>query len=167
MCFLFSCSTLTKQLIDYGDFSMNGGVYKNQRWSGSLRFKRVSWFHEFSMFFDVNVTRFDIKSPFVNWLSADELAEINACKDFLITLSYAADEEKISQRMFLDEMARNGFDKIMLPNFETHLKLHPDFDRSSLSLYKLYGHCNKNGSGPVENITIGLPGFSEANILLN
>ncbi len=164
---LVSCSTLTKQLIDYGEFSIKGGVYKNQKWNDSLTFKRVSWFHEFSMFFDVNVVRFNNKGPFANWLSPDEVAEISGCRDFLISLTYSLDEDKISQRMFLDEMVRNGYDKIMLPNFEIHLKLHPDFDRSSLSLYKLYGHCKRTDSEIVQSISVGFPGFSESIIKLD
>ncbi len=164
--FQVSCSSLSKQLITHGEFSINSGVYGRASWNDSLYFKRISWFHEFTLLFDMNIAKLTKNSKFKNWLSPNEKDEISSCNEFYVALTYSGNDEKISQRMFLEEMNRVGFKKVLINNFRTHLRLHPDFDKYSLDQYKLYGFCYSQ-EVDLNKIDINLPGFATAELVLN
>lgn len=169
--FLNGCSSFSRQLIKTGELSLNGGVFQNSKWQDSLNFKRISWFHEFTLFYDINISQLTKDSPFVNWLSLDEKKEFLKCEDFIIVVAYSLDYDKISHNMFYSEMEKNSFHKIKLPNFRRHFRSHPDSEKLYLSLYELNGFCRNGESSQEEKYTISedkvfisFPGFSEQQI---
>lgn len=156
-----SCSNLSKNFSKNGDFSLRGGVFQNSKWKDTLIFDRYTWFHEITMLFDLIVTRVDPKSPFHDWFSNYEKKVLAECSDAYIVLDYSLDSEKISKKMVENDAKRAGFEKVSLPNFKNHLKLHPDVEELSLQLYDVSGFCYKGEIASREKIIVRFPGFSE------
>lgn len=154
-----SCSNLSKNLVSEGSFLLEGGVYKDKKWNDNLVFKRVSWYQELTLLYDVIMARVDESSPFYLWFSEHEKRTITECDDFYVSLNYALDPDKISQGMFRAEMEKAGYDEFLLPRFASYLKLHPDFERLALKLYSIYGYCrHKESKGEIK---IHFPGFED------
>ena len=87
-------SNLSKNFIKEGSHIIKGGFSKNVKWDEKLEFKRYSWFHELTMMFDLMLVDLDENSPFYNWLSDDEKADIAQCNRFQIILLYNLDDKK-------------------------------------------------------------------------
>lgn len=158
--FLCSCATsnMSKNSTQEGSFILNGGRHGTTSWNDTLQFQHLSWYKELAMLFDIHVTRLDKNSPFMSWLSEKERENAESCKDFLVTISYSLDSKRISQMMFMDEMKRQGFSRVSLNSFYSYLKLHPDFESSTLQLYDVYGLCGTQKANP-EGITVEFPSF--------
>lgn len=159
---ILSCSTMSKNFIKKGSLQLNGGVYLDKQWSDSLFFKRVSWHQELTLLFDLLSTRVDKKSSFHYWFSKHEQEAVAQCGDFLVVLSYALDSERISTAMFVEQMQYNGYERISIPHFAASLKLHPDFERHSLKLYRIYGLCKKHHDQ--KSIIVSFPSFNNTRI---
>jgi len=158
--FLSACATsnMSKNTTKDGNFILNGGRSGEKIWTEALIFEHLSWYKELALLFDVYVTRLDRNSPFASWLSERELENLESCKDFLITVSYSLDPKRISSLMFLEEMKKQGFTRISLNSFNSYLKLHPDYESSTLQLYEVYGLCGTHKVKP-EGISIQFPSF--------
>jgi len=158
---LQSCSNLSNNIVKEGDFSLTGGFHGEKKWNSTLVFNRYSWFHELTLYYDVMIADIDNSSPFYNWFSASEKRIISACKKKKIVMAYELDSRRVSHFMFEDEVKKVGFDKILTPNFEKSLNLHPDHERQSLQLYKSYVLC---GSKDVEKAQVSFPSFKAVNV---
>lgn len=154
----FSCSTLNKNLVKEGTYDIKGGVYKNMKWDESLTFKRVSWFKELTLTFDIFMTQIKKESPFYVWFSEDEKKLVESCLDSRIVLTYAWDPMQISREGFFAEAEKMGYERLSVPNFHSNVKMHPNFARINVYLYKTSLLCRKRlGS---ESLAITFPGFN-------
>ena len=141
------------------------GGYKDQlKWEDRLEFKRISWYQELSLVFDVLITPVSDTSPFQNWFSAGEKRMIAPCKDFYLVLTYALDEKKISEGTFRDQMAKLGYDQWALPDFSAYLVNHPDYERLAMKLYHLHGFCRVSEKAEQGPLVIRFPNFPEKNL---
>ncbi len=156
--FLFSCSSMSKNIVQHGNYTLNGGVAQNKTWTKGLTFKRVSWYHELFLAFDLNIINKKDLGEFKNWLSPDEREMVEGCHDFNITLSYSGDSKKISHTMFINSMRELGFQSVSVPTFYANLKMHPDFTKNSLTLYRVHGFCSKTENS--DELKISFPGFN-------
>jgi hypothetical protein len=154
-----SCSNLSKNMVKKGTFSIKNGVYRNLSWKEELKLQRVSWYHELTLLYDLIYGSIDEKSKFYNWFSVQEQNRIKNCSDIILGVRYSLDSDRISHSMF-DEMMRNAnYEKISVPEFEKALRMHPDYKRLSLTLYKTQVYCRKSKvSAPVY---INFPNFGE------
>lgn len=158
--FLTSCaSNLSKNFIKEGSQSIRGGYSKNVKWDTRLEFKRYSWFHELTMMFDLMITDLDENSPFYNWLSEDEKADVAQCNRFQVALIYSLDDRRISKKDFLIQLEEQGHEQLLLSHFTSNFKLHPDLESMSLQLYDIYGFCKK-GIDSKSEISVLFPSFS-------
>jgi hypothetical protein len=173
LCLLFSillmgCSSQSKNFTKDGQLKLRGGVYGSEQWSQSLAFERYSWFHELTLLFDVLIVKGDQLGPFDSWLSASELSQSRNCEEFNIVLVYGSDSDKISEHTFFEQTRLYGYDRQHIADFGSHLKLHPDFERLSLQLYKPYGLCKKNlafdSASTPTTLRLNFPGFKEVTI---
>ncbi len=160
--FAASCSTMSKHFVQKGTLAFDGGVYKNKTWDDDLVFKRVTWYREFTAMYDLAWSKIDTKSPFFSWFSGEERAKIrSSIGPCFVALSYFEDSKKISTSMFLEQMRKQGFEKINVNRFAKYLKVHPQAGEYSLHQYKVYGLCSKTD---VDLVKIDFPGFNTVEI---
>lgn len=161
--YLSSCSGLSKNMVKRGNVHIKGGVYQNLKWEDQLIFNRLSWYKELTLFFDAKLARIDEKSPFNNWFSPSERELLFECDDYYVVLTYMLDAKKISKGMFLDQFRKQGYQKLYISSFESHLRLHPDNEKLSLNVYDVFALCRKKGGEKAES-TISFPGFNRVAI---
>ena len=150
------CSSLSKNMVKSGDFTVSGGRSKTLEWEQNLEFVRFSWFQELTLLFDVMFVEVGKDDPFQNWFSDFEKEEISKCDEFLGVLSYSLDPDKISHKLFQAEMKDNGFSKMEIPTFRSSMRTHPDYEGLSLKNYHVGGFCRKTAR---EETVISFPGF--------
>lgn len=154
----FSCSTLNKNLVKKGTYDIKGGVYKNMKWDDSLTFKRISWFKELTLTFDIFMTEVKKESPFYAWFSEDEKKLVESCLDSKVVLTYAWDPMQISREGFYAKAEEKGFERMSIPEFHSNVKMHPNFARINVYLYKTHLLCRKRLAN--EALAISFPGFN-------
>lgn len=154
-----SCSNLSKNMVKQGDFNIKSGRVGKYKWNDSLTLERVSWYHELTLLFDMMYTNVDEKSPFYNWFSLEEKSRIKECSEKLLVISYALDSSRISHTHFKNKLYDYGYEQYAVPNFSLSLKSHPDFEKLSLTLYRVDLYCKK--SKQVDDIFITFPNYDE------
>lgn len=155
---LSSCSTLNKNMIKKGKYTIAGGVHKNLKWGDDLEFDRISWFKELTLTFDVFITTVGKDSPFYNWFSDDEKKLVESCVDNRIALTYAWDPMQVSRENFYAEMEKIGYERLSVPNFHSNMKMHPNFARINVYLYKTSLLCRKRMTA--DKLVISFPGWN-------
>ncbi len=165
---LIGCGTTnTYNQTNTGRVKIRGGVYKNLSWDDSLFFKRMSWYHGMTLYFDTLIYKADPTSPFANWFSPSEKEFFNKCEKLVVTVSYSADPSKISHVDFREQMRLNGYDDVVVNEFAAALKNHPDNANWSLRNYKILGFCKRSPSKLQQGrIVINFPSFSQEYINL-
>lgn len=152
-----SCTTLNKNMIKEGSYDISGGVHQNMKWDDTLTFKRVSWFKELTLTFDIFMATIGKESPFYVWFSEEEKAMMNKCVDSQIVLTYAWDPMQISREDFFDRAQKLGYERLSVPTFHSNVKMHPNFARINVYLYKTSLLCRKNLGD--SKMVISFPGF--------
>ncbi len=138
-----------------GKTRLNGGVYHNQQWKESLPLKRISWYHQISMHYEVFIAEDILSTPFKQWLSVSEEKTIKNCPHFFYIFSYQMDLSEIHHSHFASKMQENSFKIIYLPNFTAELKAHPELTKRNLVNYKHWGFCSQTK----DSATITFPGY--------
>lgn len=150
-----------------GQVGLRGGVNKKDTWDDSLIFKRMSWYHGMTLYFDALLWKADLDSPFVKWFSASEKEFFTKCESFLVTAGYSADPAKISHVNFREQMKLNGYDDVVLNNFAASLKSHPSANEWRLQNYKVMGYCKRSPSRMgTSNLAVNFPSFKQLEIEL-
>lgn len=150
-----------------GKVILRGGIHQKESWSNSLDFKRMSWYHGMTLYFDALLWKADLDSPFSKWFSASEKEFFTKCEHFLVTASYSADPAKISHVNFREQMKLNGYDDVVLNNFASFLKSHPSATDWRLQNYKVMGYCKRSPSRlGISNLGINFPSFKQLEVEL-
>lgn len=157
--FICSCSNLSKNIVEDGNFYLNNGTFADKKWNESLRFDRYSWYHEMTLQFDLMITSIPPQSGFNFWFSKDELAELNSCQESRVIFIYSLDTKVISYNNLYDQFEKYGFKKVELFEFKKQLRQHPDANMNALKLYNVMGLCRKKSN--TNQIVINFPGYSE------
>jgi len=145
-------------MIKEGSYTIGGGVFQNQKWDQDLDFKRISWFKELTLTFDLFLTEVDKGSPFYQWFSEDEKKMVQSCVDSKVVLTYAWDPMQISRERFFDELDKQGYERLSIPNFHSHVKMHPNFARINVYLYKTHLICRKSLKS--DKVLVAFPGWN-------
>lgn len=150
-----------------GKVVLRGGIYQKESWGDSLVFKRMSWYHGMTLYYDSLLYKADPGSPFAKWFSPTEKEYFAKCESVVVTAGYSADPAKISHVNFREQMKLNGYDDIVLPNFSAYLKSHPSAPDWRLQNYKIVGYCKRSPSRMgTNNLAINFPGFKHLEIKL-
>lgn len=148
-----------------GKIVLRGGVDKKESWDDSLVFKRMSWYHGMTLYFDALLWKADIDSPFAKWFSASEKEFFTKCESFLVTAGYSADPAKISHVNFREQMKLNGYDDVVLNNFAASLKSHPSANEWRLQNYKVMGYCKRAPTRMgTSKLAVNFPSFKQLEI---
>lgn len=148
-----------------GGVTLRGGVSGKQAWDDSLVFKRMSWYHGMTLYFDALIWKADLDSPFTNWFSPSEKEFFTKCEHFLVTAGYSADPSKISHVNFREQMKLNGYDDVVLNTFASSLKSHPSATDWRLQNYKVVGYCKRSPSRTGSSgIAINFPSFKQLRV---
>jgi hypothetical protein len=126
-----------------GRVLLKGGVFKKEQWDDTLTFKRMSWYHGMTLYFDTLLYRASPASPFSKWFSPSEMEYFQKCESLLVTVSYSSDPAKISHVNFREQMKLNGYDDVVLNSFASYLKVHPSAVDWRLTNYKVLGYCKR------------------------
>jgi hypothetical protein len=150
-----------------GQVVLRGGVYEKDAWNEALTFKRMSWYHGMSLYFDALLWEATVDSPFTKWFSPQEKEYFTKCETLLVTAGYSADPSKISHVNFREQMKLNGFDDVVINNFASALKSHPSAQDWRLQNYKIMGYCKRSPSRlNVDGLAINFPSFKQLEISL-
>jgi hypothetical protein len=158
----FGCTTLNKNMTKKGTYTIGGGVYQNQRWDDDLVFDRVSWFKELTLSFDLFYTKVEKDSPFYQWFSDDEKRLVEQCLENYVVLTYAWDPMQISREGFFAEVLKQGYERLSIPNFHQNVKMHPNFARINVYLYKTNLICRRKLGG--DPLIVSFPGFKSVKL---
>lgn len=150
-----------------GQVVLRGGVYQNESWTKPLKFKRMSWYHGVTLYYDALLWKADINSPFSKWFSPTEKEYFTKCETFLVTAGYSADPAKISHVNFREQMKLNGYDDVVINTFASSLKSHPSANDWRLQNYKIMGYCKRSPSR-IKNgkFAINFPSFEQLEVEL-
>lgn len=144
-----------------GKVVLRGGVHHKEHWDDSLVFKRMSWYHGMTLYFDVLVYQADPASPFTKWFSASEKEFFTKCENLLVTVAYSADPSKISHVSFREQMKLNGYDDVVLNTFSSYMRTHPSVSDWRMENYKVMGYCKRAPSRlATPNLGINFPSFT-------
>jgi hypothetical protein len=149
---------MSRNLVDQSHFHVDGGVFKDQRWREDMVFNRVSFYNEMTLIFDTYLSKVDQNSKFYQWFSESEKSIIQKCEEAYVSLSYSSDTDKFTNPQYKEMMIRNGFRPFIIPQFKSHMKVHPDYDKTNFRLYKFDGYCREKDIG--QDIVFTLPGFN-------
>ena len=138
---------------------MRNGVAGDKTWIENLVLKRVSWYHELTLDFDLMLANIEPQSSFNFWFSKDELEAIGKCGDFKIVMAYSRDTKILPYSLLNEQLDFSGYKKIELPTFKKQFIQHPDAEMNSLRLYQLYGICRPDQNN--KPLIFNFPGYSE------
>lgn len=150
-----------------GKVRFPGGVKGKESWDDSMYFRRASWYHGMTLYYDALIYSADAKSPFARWFSPAEMEYFQKCDKILVTVNYAADATKVSHVMFREQMRLNGYDDVVVNSFAASVKTHPTFQAWNLHNYKILGYCKRLPTqvyGEKRDLLVNFPSFSELKI---
>ena len=154
---LGSCGQLSTNQISQGTFILSDGYFQGQFLKEKLVFHRVSWFKEATLIYDVRIAPLSEKSAYFQWFSPESQEDIKACSQFYVALFYAKSSKYISHRLVLNQLESQGAEIQVIPDFGRSLRMHPQFERETLQLYRMRGVCFKRPKS--EAVILGLPGY--------
>lgn len=150
-----------------GEVLFRGGTYHLKSWDDNLVFKRMSWYHGVTLYYDALLWKAQAGSDFSLWFSDAEKEFFGKCENLIVTVNYSADPLKISHVSFREQMKLNGYDDVVLNTFAKYLKTHPSAPDWRLQNYKVTGFCKRNPSMTgSSNLIINFPGFRQLDIEL-
>ncbi|MBY0414387.1 MAG: hypothetical protein K2Q18_09485 [Bdellovibrionales bacterium] len=160
--FVTSCANLSKNSVKEGEFIVRNGTSGKNTWIENLVFKRVSWYHELTLEFDLMMANVPPQSGFNFWFSPDELAAAGKCGDFRIILAYSSDTKILPYSTLNTQLDLAGFKKLDMSAFKLNFLQHPDSEMNSLRLYQVYGACRSEKE--LKPLIFNFPGFSEKTV---
>lgn len=160
--FLGGCSTkLTNEnYVQEASAEFIGGVFKNEEWNTSLKFKRYTWLRHMNMNFDFLVHRLDRSSKFNLWFGEDEKRDIDRCPQFFIFLTYANPSSNLTFHRFETQLKAQNFYQIQINEFAKYLENHPAYYQYNLTKYDILAYCQKDFSQNTK-YSINFPGYKE------
>lgn len=148
-----------------GRVTLRGGNYKSVMWDDTLTFKRMSWYHGMTLYYDALVYKADADSPFSNWFSPSEKEFFSKCESLIVAVNYSASPDRISHVNFREQMKLNGYDDVVLNSFATYLRTHPNAQDWRVFNYKIMGYCKRAPSSLSKDaLTINFPSFKELDL---
>lgn len=150
-----------------GESLFRGGTYHLKSWDEDLVFKRMSWYHGITLYYDALLWKASPQSNFSLWFSDAEKEYFGKCESLIVTVGYSADPLKISHVSFREQMKLNGYDDVVVNTFAKYLKSHPSAPDWKLTNYRVMGYCKRSPSiMGSSNLIINFPGFRQLEIEL-
>jgi hypothetical protein len=155
----FSCSNLSKNIVQESNLYLKNGTYSDKAWKDDLIFQKHSWFHELTLQFDFMLAHISPQSAFNFWFTKDELDNLAKCEDSRIVMAYSFDTKVIAYSSLYEQLEKNGYTRFEIPGFKKQLLQHPDATQNSFKLYHVFAICKKlNDHKP---LIINFPGYLE------
>ena len=160
----WGCSHFSQNQVKRSSLTVSGGRSATNSWNDSLKFKRISWYRQWSLVFDLFYAPLKEDSPFFQWVSREEKAFLDKCGEVHIVMSYYPAGGVVSDAMFLGEVERLGHERIYLDGFDKELKMHPGLAAFSLPLYNIHALCHSQKGGVAGKLALDLPGFNRVEL---
>ncbi|MBD65631.1 MAG: hypothetical protein CME62_10525 [Halobacteriovoraceae bacterium] len=150
----------SRKNIATSEIVLKGGIYQGKSWDENFRMKRISWYDEASMQYDVLISEIDKDSQFAKWLGRDYYY-LDQCAKFYVTALYSDLDLGEGITYLASKLEKAGLDKRSIQDFSENFKAHQNFADWKLYNYKLYGFCRKpvEGESGSEDIVVSIPGF--------
>ncbi len=146
-----SCSLTGRNIVQENDFELTGGSVGEKVWKNDLKLKRISWYQEMTMVFDVLLGEISNESPFYNWFSTSEKISLKQCSKSYLALYYSSSSDVISKKRFLKQVKLQGYEQFIMNDFQSALRLHPQYVSNSFQLYDVAILCAKSEiEGPLK-----------------
>ena len=159
---LSSCSNLSKNTVREGTYIVRNGTAGDKIWNENLNLKRISWYHELTLEFDLMLASIPPQSSFNFWFSKAELDDVNKCPDFKVVMAYSLDTKIIPYSHLNEQLELAGYKKIDLIQFKKNFIQHPDSEMNSFRIYQVYGICRE--SRDLKPLIFNFPGFTEKTV---
>lgn len=154
---ILSCSSMSQTYVKQGEFQLKGGKKGDQNWNSSIELNHVSWFQELTLIFDVYYLDTNKLNDFSFWFSRFEKNLLSSCKTSYISLVYDLIDTRYSKKEFYQHLREQGFEVLEIPQFKSHIALHPDYEELSFNLYEAKLLCHKQSKKKFAKVT--LPSF--------
>lgn len=161
--FLFSCSSLSENQVLVGNDAFDGGSLGEREWKEDLKFKRVSWYSKAHLAYDTYIAKLSNDNQFRNLITINDQENITACPNVLITFSTSNFNRALSDSEIRELLQPQGFEVINTPGLVKNLKLHADYSRLKLHMYRPFVFCSKN---PISLINLNLANYKDISITL-
>jgi hypothetical protein len=144
--------------------TVKDGVSGSDHWKEDLIFYRMSWFHDVTLFYEVNTASFSPKSAYVAWFSPDEQKKIvSKCKQILLLVDYFYESRHVNAVYLKDELKQMGMEELSSPIFDKNLINNDDFSPLASRSYKNTVFCNP--IKPLKFIELTVPGFMQSKVI--
>ncbi len=150
------CAITSQNRVVKGDFRLSGGTAKQVVWSEAIIFERTSWYKQTSLVYEVLLAPLSKDSPFYVWFSDATKNALFSCASPYILLDYSLDSTLLPHSIIRKQLAQQGFSEIVIPQFSSEFKNHPQYKISNLTFYSLKGYCRKISD---KKVIFSLPGF--------
>ena len=158
---LLSCASniRSRKNATHSEVIFKGGIYKDETWSENLKLKRVSWFSEATMQYDILVNELKESSKFSVWLGRDK-KYLNDCSKFYVAALYSHFRIGEGDAFLSAQFEKMGFVEKTIPDFEENFKAHNNYSDWRLYEYKVHGFCLPKSQAENSDIAISIPGYS-------
>jgi hypothetical protein len=148
-----------------GKVTLRGGTYKEDVWNDNLVFKRMSWYHGMTLYYDALLYRADPESKFSQWFSPSEKEFFSKCESLIVAVNYSASPDRISHVNFREQMKLNGYDDVVINTFATYVRTHPNSQDWRVFNYKIMGYCKRAPTSfNKDGLIINFPSFKELHL---
>ncbi len=124
---------------------LKGGRFAEKEWDDKLSFKRVSWYQDATLSYDLLIAELKESSPFINWLGSNKL-KLNQCSHFYITFLYASPTMSNGLYHLRQELMNNELEEVSVVDFAAEVKANRIIQDRNLWEYKVVGWCSKDDS---------------------
>ena len=161
--FLFSCSSLSENQVLVGNDAFDGGSLNGKEWNQDLKFKRVSWYSKAHLTYDTYISQLPANDQFRNLITHGDQTALATCPNVLITFSTSNFHRALNDSEIRELLKPQGFEVINAPGLVKNLKLHADYSRLKLHMYRPIVFCSKI---PISLINLNLANYKDITITL-
>lgn len=162
--FLAACSShRTRNKVYATDIELKGGVFKSDEWDESLVLKKISWYRDSTILYELLFGQIKKESPFANWLEKRKL-DVSRCDEFYVGLIYADLMHALhGTTLVVAEIKESGLEEEGILDFSRHLRAHQNYKDWNLEKHKVLGFCRNKTK--TKEVLLTLPGYKSFKLL--
>ena len=142
-------------------FDLNDGHFNGEIKKTKLSFDSFSWYKELSLFYDIKLAPMTPQWPHFQWLSPSSQERVRKCKRFYVAFLYSKSPKYISHAFVRERIKEQGGQWQLISSFVQSLKMHPDYESTSLRAYRVRGLCLAQAA---KEVVLAIPGYPVVNI---
>ena len=153
---LFGCASFSLNQVTTSKLVLKNGYFDGEFVKSELVFKKISWYREASLIYQINLAEVSENMPHFKWFSSAVQKDIRKCSRFYVALLYSHSNDYIYHDQVKEQLNQQGIQLYLIPNFWGILIMHPQFKKGSLHLHRGKGLCIEDEK---ESILLKLSGY--------